>query len=511
MSPRPEPSLFSAADIWHAYGAAPVLQGVDLTLRSGEVTALLGGNGSGKSTLVKVMTGIVRPFDGSLAIEGEAVEFHKPTDALDAGIAVVHQHQQLFPDLSVADNVIGIHVRKPRRRPIPLLIDRRAMYERVEAVFEQFGIEVDPRWSVRRLGAAERTFVQVARALLEQPRVLILDEPTASLQPAPAQRVLDLIDRMRSHGVGLLFISHRLGEVVSVADNAVILRDGQVVARQEAPLAEADLAAKIVGPRGIHAHVERRRVSAPGAAGGQPAIAFEAGNRSISVAAGEIVGLAGIPQSGATEAVRRLAGRGGSLKIDREGRSLVIRSPRSSVQASIGFIPEDRTTLGVLGELSVATNLSLPSMGQVSVAGVVRRSLVDERAEQATKGLEIRCPSIHAPAKALSGGNQQKLVVAKWLASGVRVLAIEEPTHGVDIAGKFQVHTLLREFADNGGAIVVASAEPEELVSLCDRIVVFARGEATAELAAGDLAGPAELETLINGVPGAASQVGGNV
>ncbi|HZV75534.1 MAG TPA: sugar ABC transporter ATP-binding protein [Conexibacter sp.] len=499
-SASPElPGTFRAAAVSHAYDVVPVLQGVDLTIRSGRVTALLGENGSGKSTLIKVLTGVVRPLAGTLTLDGEPVAFANPAAALDAGIAVVHQHHQLFPDLSVAENVIGIHVRRPRRRGFPLLADRRAAVERVERVFAQFDIRIDPHWPVGRLGPEERRFVEIARALLEQPHVLILDEPTASLQPAAARQVLDLMRRMRAHGVGLLFVSHRLGEVVDVAEDAVVLRDGRVVAQADAPLAQRELARHVIGERELAPARASRPARAVPAPAEEAAIAFEAGGRMLGAAAGEILGLAGLPESGATHAVCRLAGLRGRARIRREGRAVTVRSPRDSVRAGIGFVPEDRQALGLLGELSVALNLSLPSQREVSVAGVVRRAAMDERASEAAARLEIRCPSVHAPAKALSGGNQQKLVVARWLASGVRVLAIEEPTHGVDIAGKSQIHALLRDFVDQGGTVVLASAEPDELVALCDRLAIFQDGVVEDVVDADELHGPVELEALING------------
>ncbi len=472
-------SRFGVRGVTHDFSGVRALEHVEFEMASGVVHGLVGENGSGKSTLIKILTGVLQPTRGTLYSDDRELKFSSPAEAQEHGIGVVHQDYHLFRDLSVAANVYGVSKPPPRRR-FSRVVDKREVERRVTALFTSLGIDIPPEALVRDLGPAERKFVEIARAMLLRPKFLILDEPTASLEPQAAQSVLSLLARLREQSVGLAFVSHRLDEVLRISDRVTVLRDGHRVATRDAKgLAERDLAELIVG--GVHEERRKRRVELAGGdvavrvrglqlRPGVPPVEFE-------VRRGEIFGLTGLLGSGAAEIVRML---GGAEPLDAEieiyGQPTRIRDPRSASRAGIGFIPEDRKAIGLVQEQSIALNVSLPSLGAVSRMGIMSASAMARRAEEYRTKLRIRTPSVRTPVKSLSGGNQQKVMLAKWLASGVRTLAIEEPTHGIDIGGKVQVHDLLRDLAAGGGAVVLASTDVHEVLSVCDRIGVMRHG-----------------------------------
>ncbi|MEA2467763.1 MAG: ribose transport system ATP-binding protein [Thermoleophilaceae bacterium] len=494
------------------FSGVRALQDVDFMMTAGTVHGLVGENGSGKSTLIKIVTGALSATAGQLFTDEGDTSFSSPADAQKHGVGVVHQDYHLFPDLNVAANVYGVSKPPPRRR-WSRIVDKAEVARRVNALFSDLGIDIAPSARVRDLGSAERKFVEVARAMLLRPRFLILDEPTASLEPQAAASVLSLLERLRDQGVGLAFVSHRLDEVLRISDQVTVLRDGRRVACKGcAGMKERDLAEMIIG----RVHEERRRSSSSATdevalsvrglqlRGGVPEVGFE-------LKRGEILGFTGLLGSGAAEIVRMLGGAE-PLKcaVEIDGRPVKIGDPRDASRAGIGFIPEDRKAIGLVQEQSIAVNISLPSLGSVSSFGWVDRPALDKRADEYRDRLQIRAPNVRTPVKSLSGGNQQKVMLAKWLASGVRILAIEEPTHGIDIGGKVQVHDLLRQLAKDGGSIVVASTDVREVLSLCDRIGVMRHGRlvdviTSSELSHADLAALGAqdseqfIETLIEG------------
>lgn len=464
----------------HDYSGVVVLRDVDYELRGGEIHALLGENGSGKSTLIKVLTGAVKPTGGTLLLDGEPVHFASPQQAQAAGIAVVHQNYNLFLDLSVEKTLLASAAVVPRRISALGAVDHRAWRREVQALLHRLGMDLDPRALVGSLGPAERKFVEIARAMVADPRFLILDEPTASLEPAAAGRVLDLMRTLRNHGVGLAFVSHRLDEVAATADRVTVLRDGQrVVERSSAGLTTGEMARLMVGDRSqesmrpatstvrLEVLLQLRDVRCS-----DDADAFD-----VDVHAGEILAVTGLVGSGAATFVGMVGGDvplRGRAEVD--GHEVSLRTARDAQSHGIGFIPEDRKARGLVLEQSCAVNISLASMGRVSTAGRVSRRRLLRRAEEFRARLDIRMPGPNAPASALSGGNQQKVLVAKWLASGVRLIAVEEPTQGVDIGGRAQIHDLLREFTAAGGAVVLFSADVREVLALADRVAVFRHG-----------------------------------
>jgi ABC-type sugar transport system ATPase subunit len=472
-------SRFGVRGALHDYSGTVVLRGVDFEIRSGEVHALLGENGCGKSTLIRILTGALQPAAGELYVDDEHVAFSSPAKAQAAGIAVVHQNYNVFPDLSVEMNVIGTNADAARRPWLLGSLDHKQMRGTVVRLFDRLRIDIDPRALMRSLGPAERKFVEIARAMTLSPRFLILDEPTASLEPTSARRVLDLLDTLRGEGVGLAFVSHRLDEVLEVSDRYTVLRDGRLVAQgANVDLDEAALAQMMIGRR--TEVVARRPVTAGGAVRlslRDVRVLPQVAPSSLDIRHGEILGVTGLVGSGAAELVKMIGGAQplrGRLEID--GAPATIDTPRDAQRHGIGYIPEDRKAAGLCLQHTTALNISLASLDQVSRRGVMSFRRVAARAEGFRTRLDIRLASVHAPVSALSGGNQQKVMIAKWLASGVQIMAVEEPTQGVDIGGKAQIHQLLRDFAEAGGTVVLASTDVREVVAVSDRVAIFRHG-----------------------------------
>ncbi|MGI8557837.1 MAG: sugar ABC transporter ATP-binding protein [Solirubrobacteraceae bacterium] len=488
----------------HDYSGVVVLRDVDFTITPGSVSGLVGQNGSGKSTLIKILTGVVAPRAGTILLGQEQLTLDSPQTAVARGIAVVHQDGQLFGDLTVAECVLGTSRALPRHR-FTRTVDRREMDARVGEALERLGIDVAPTRLVRSLSPAERKFVEIARATLLEPRFLILDEVTAAFEPAAADAVLALVERLRDRGLGICFVSHRLDEVMRVADRITVLRDGRVVGTLDrSDVSEERLIAMIVGGEQERAAALARPTPqhrAPALKLGGTRTAPRAPVLELEVGRGEIVGLVGLLGSGAATLVRMLGGAeplNGWIEVD--GRRAQIHSPRDAARLGIGFIPEDRKSTGLVGDLSVAANISLAALPDVSNRlGVRRRSKFVTLAERYCEAMDIRTRSIYAPVRTLSGGNQQKVMIARCLASGVRFLSIEEPTHGVDVNGRVQIHNLLRRFADDGGALVIATTDVDEALELCDRIVVLRHGKVATSLDPRQLGADAErvLEHLV--------------
>lgn len=472
---------FGIHGAFHDYSGVVVLRDVDFELASGQVHALLGENGCGKSTMIKILTGAVKPTGGQIYLDDEPVTFASPARAQAAGIGVVHQNYNVFPDLTVQENVIGTSTDVARRSWLMRSLNHGKIRETVKNLFEQLHIDIEPSTPLRMLGPAERKFVEIARAMTLSPRFLILDEPTASLEPTAARQVLDLMRTLREHRVGVAVVSHRLDEVLEIADLYTVLRDGRLVARgQNVGLDEAALAHLMIGDSGRN---ERKRqvkdVARPVRVVLRDVqVTATSTPTSFEIYEGEILGVTGLVGSGASSLVQMIGGATrlrGHITVD--GREAKISSPRDAQRLGIGYIPEDRKTSGLCMDHSTAQNISLASLPAVSSRGVVSFRRMVERAEDYRKRLDIRLSNVQAPVSSLSGGNQQKVMIAKWLASGIRILAVEEPTQGVDIGGKAQIHNLLREFADAGGTVVLASTDVREVISVADRVAIFRHGE----------------------------------
>lgn len=461
------------------YRGVHALRGVDLHLRAGRVHALLGQNGAGKSTLIKVLTGAVAHDEGEIQIDGRPVTFHSPADAEAAGIGVVHQESQFFPELSVADNIVAAH---PSARGVgPLRVrDRKGARVRARELLERLSIGLDVSRPARELGPGERKLMEVARAISTDARAILLDEPTAALEPREVVNLFRLLARLRLHGVAVLFVSHKLDEVLAIANEITVLRDGMMVTNAETRGLVIDDLVHLVagkslevmddpGPRAVGEATVRARKVETGAVG--PV--------DLDVRRGEVVSLTGLLGCGASQFARSIVGaarfRSGQVLV-RGDRSLRSGDRASATSYGLGYLPEDRTAEGIVPELTVEQNIVLASIESLSRRGVLSRARMREQAERYIDLLHIRPPDPTVPAGNLSGGNQQKLLLARWLASGADVLVIEEPTHGLDVGTKPEIHALLLRFASDGGSVVLVSTELAEILKLSDRTGVFREG-----------------------------------
>jgi ribose transport system ATP-binding protein len=464
--------VLRACRVSRNFGPVRALVDIDFDVAPGEVHALLGENGAGKSTLVKVLSGALAPSSGRVEFEGRPVAFGDPSDAIDAGVVVVHQDYNLFDERSVADNVVAIR-QTPRRGP---LLSRRRAVERTKKILTSLGVTIDPGAPVGELGAGERKMVEIARALADESKVVILDEPTASLDPAETEVLLLLVERLRDQGQGVVLVTHRLDEVRRLADRATVLRDGRRVGTLVGPEITKDRMVALMLGRAPEPPPSVATVRRDAPALAVSGLALVPGRQpfSLAVYGGEILGITGLTGSGAVDTLRCLAGLGGRKVVATvAGRRVRLHSPAAAVAAGIGYIPEDRKGAGLVLPQSVASNIVLADVGSVVRRGWLRSGRCRSFAERYRSTLDIRCADVTQPVEELSGGNQQKVLIARWIHAGVSVLLVEEPTHGVDVGARVAIHRQLIDLAAAGGAVVMVSSEPEELLAVCHRIAVF--------------------------------------
>jgi ABC-type sugar transport system ATPase subunit len=477
------PPLLELRGVTKRFPGVTALTGVDFDVRTGEVHALIGENGAGKSTLLRVLAGATAPDVGEVRVDGEPADFRGPGDALARGVTVIYQELTLVPHLSVAENLfLGI---EPARGGI---VDRGAMRRGASEALEQVGLAADPGAPVARLSVAQQQMVEMARALVRDARLLALDEPTATLTPHEVDRLFERVDRLRAAGAGIVFVSHRLDEVRRVADRVTVLRDGERV--WTGPATERDDAALVRAMVGRDVEYPRQPAAGPPAE--PPLLEAEGLTRepafrdvSLRLRRGEIVGLAGLVGAGRTEVARVLAGAdrpdAGGMRLG--GEPFRPRSPREALRRGVVYFPEDRKRDGLVPRLTVRENVTLSVLGRFTRGGVVRRRAEAAAARAAVEEVDLRPPEIERPARTLSGGNQQKVVVARGLMAEARVLLFDEPTRGVDIGAKAELHRQIRALADGGRAVLVISSELPELLALADRVVVVREGRVTGRLA----------------------------
>jgi rhamnose transport system ATP-binding protein len=473
--------ILALEDAAKSYGAVHALRHGTLALRPGEVRALVGENGAGKSTLVKLLGGVVRLDDGRMLVDSEPVDFHSPTDARDAGIAVIYQEPTLFPDLSVAENVVmGGHPLGAMRR-----IDRRAMHRDVQAQLDRLGVRLDAERPVRGLSIADQQIVEIAKALSFDARVLIMDEPTAALSGPEVERLFGVVRTLRDRGAAVLFISHRLEEVFALCDTVTVMRDGEIVHdAATADLTPDEVVRRMVG-RELSALFPKEETAT-----GAPVLRVHRLTRegvftdiSFEVRAGEIVALAGLVGAGRSEVARAIFGidRADAGHVEVDGTRLPNQRPTAAMRAGIGFVPEDRRQQGLVMELSIARNATLTRMGALSRGGLIRGRAERALAADWATRLQLRFHRLDDPVGYLSGGNQQKVVLAKWLATEPKVLIVDEPTRGIDVGTKAEVHRLLSELAGRVAVLMISSELPEVL-GMADRVLVMHEGRLTGEL-----------------------------
>jgi ribose transport system ATP-binding protein len=491
--------LVRLAAISKSYGGVKACREVDFTVHAGEVHALLGENGAGKSTLMRVLSGEVTDYQGTVAIDGSAVRFHGPADAQRAGIAMIHQELDLVPGLSIAENIfLG---REPRTRLRTL--DRRRMTQETRNLLRRMGIDLDPGRPADSLRTGEQQLVTVAKALSLDARVLIMDEPTSALSAAEVERMFTVIRELRREGAGIVYISHRMDEIGQIASRATVLRNGSVVASFDAKDMTASQAAEAMIGRPVQAMFSTHEDSAAG----EPLLEVrdlvatrrrpgrrEPDGISLTVRRGEIVGLAGLLGAGRTELLETLFGAGspwqGSCLI--RGKPVRPRSPRQALRLGIAFVPEDRRTSGLSLDHSVLANTVLSVVDRISRWGTVSRRRENAEVQRIVRDLRVKLVSVRDPVSTLSGGNQQKVVFGRMLLTSPDLLLLDEPTRGVDVGAKAEIYQLLGRLADQGVGVLLASSELAELIGVCDRVMVLRGGRTVTELATAR-AGEAEL------------------
>jgi ABC-type sugar transport system ATPase subunit len=475
--------LLLTRGIGQRFGVVQALSDVTLPVFSGEVLALVGENGAGKSTLLRILEGAQQPLSGALLMQGIAVAFRSPADAHACGIRVVHQEPDIFGDLSVAENLFAGDL----SRRAGILFDRAAMARRTREALLPFGLarEIFAWTRAGSLGPAHRQLLEIVRALRAGVKILALDEPTSSLTEAETARLFDVLRRLRASGVALLYVSHRMHEVRKLADRIAVLRDGKLVAHAPAAaMDDATVVQSMVG-RPLSTLFEQRE-KPPGAVVLEVRGLTTARVRdcTLSVREGEVVGLAGLIGAGRSELAMAIFGHdplhAGTVSV--AGRPVRLRSPADAIAAGIGLAPEERKSQALLLLRSVADNLTLCVPDRISRLGFVRHGIVRKIAGEQVARLRVRTPGLEQLVAKLSGGNQQKIVLGRWLARRPRVLILDEPTRGIDVGAKAEIYRLIAGLAADGMAVLVVSSEMPELLGLCDRILVMAGGRITGEL-----------------------------
>ncbi|WP_034262729.1 sugar ABC transporter ATP-binding protein [Actinospica robiniae] len=480
---EPRVPVLALEGVSKSFGAVRALRAVSLQLHAGEAHALAGENGAGKSTLIKVLAGVHRPDEGTVLLDGSPVDFAGPADARDAGVAVIYQEPTLFPDLSVAENIfMG---RQPKRSFGR--VDHRAVYKAAASLFVRLGVDMDPDRPARGLSIADQQLVEIAKALSFDAGVLIMDEPTAALTGSEVARLFAVVRTLREQGAAVLFISHRLEEIFELCQRVTTLRDGSFVASEPvAGLTESDLVQRMVG-RTLEELYPKQHDPTVGA------VALEVGRLtregvftdvSFQVRRGEIVGLAGLVGAGRSEVARAVFGvdkwDAGSVTVD--GRILRPGSPSLAMAAGLALVPEDRRAQGLVMEMSIERNIGLSGLKETSTAGLMSRTGERDRAFDWATKLQVKYARLGDLVGTLSGGNQQKVVLAKWLATKPAVLIVDEPTRGIDVGTKAEVHRLLSQLAADGVAVLMISSDLPEILGMADRVLVMHEGRISAEI-----------------------------
>jgi rhamnose transport system ATP-binding protein len=473
--------ILELQNISKSFSGVEVLHHVSLALRPGEVHALLGENGAGKSTLVKVITGVHQPDSGEILLDGNPVHFNDTRETRQAGITAIYQELSLFPDLNVAENIfVGC-------QPVTVggRIDWRKLHRKAEELLTSLGVHLDLKQKARSLSIAQQQMVEIARAFSLNARILIMDEPTSSLTLSEVADLFRLVRRLRDEGTAIIFISHRLEELFDIADRVTVLRDGTYVdTRPMKDVTRDELIRMMVG-RTITNLFPKQKVEA-----GEIVLKIEGLSRagaftdiSFELRKGEILGMAGLVGAGRTNLARAIFGvepatRG---RIQLNGREVVITSPQQAIRMGLAYVPEDRQLHGLIPAMHITSNISLPILREFATFGWMKDRLEQQASYEAARQMEVRANNIWQLARELSGGNQQKVVLAKWLATRPRILILDEPTRGIDVGTKAAVHALMSKLASEGMAILMISSELPEVLGMSDRILVMHEGHMTAE------------------------------
>ncbi len=476
--------LLKMSAISKRFPGVVALDRVDLEVAGGEIVALVGENGAGKSTLMKILAGIHRADSGEIRIDDTPVEMHGPADAARLGVGVIHQERELIDTLDVAGNVfLG---REPTRGGPLRLLDRRRIHADTERQLARIGVQLPASTPLGELSAAQQQLVAIVRALSMNARLLILDEPSSSLAASDVERLFGVLRELRSAGTAIVYISHRLKEIEILADRAVVLRDGRNAGALEREAIAHDRLVQLMVGRAVDA--TPRPTTSPGApmlqierlrTGRYPDVEV-----SLTVHRGEVLGIAGLIGAGRSELAEAICGIGPPLsgRVLVDGQPLPISSPRDAIRHGICLVPEDRRRSGVVAQMSVRENVTLPAIASYARFGLVARTSEAAAVRRIATALTVNPALIESPVSTLSGGNQQKVVLAKWLALRPRVLVFDEPTQGVDVRAKAEIHRLIRGLAEDGTAVIMISSDMEEIVAESDRVAVMHDGRITGIL-----------------------------
>jgi len=508
-APERNGKLIQMSGIVKQFPGVLALDKVDFELRPGEVHALLGANGAGKSTLIKILSGVYHKDGGDIHLRGEPIEIHNPRHAQSVGIATIYQEYNLVPDLSVAENVSLGHIPHGSTPLTRFLINRREMVRATEAILADLQVDIPALTPVRLLGVAKQQMVEIAKALSLRSDIYIMDEPTAALSNREIKELFRVIKQMRGRGKSIIYISHRLEEVGEIADRVTVMRDGRRVETLDACDAPTDQLVQLMVGRSV-SRGNPRPVCEPG----HERLRVEHLTRkgvfedvSLSICEGQIVGLAGVMGSGRTEVARAIFGadRADSGKVFVSGKPVRIKSPNHAVKKGICYLPEDRKGLGLVLSSSVRDNIILASLARFSrfrIRGrgiILDRKLIRKEVMERVQSLEIRTPRIQQLVETLSGGNQQKVVVARWLCSSAKVFLFDEPTRGIDVGAKSEIYGLVRALAEQGAGVLIISSEVEELVDICDHVYVLRQGHIVGELHRNELSKETILASALTG------------
>ena len=480
--PSNDRPILEVRGISKSFPGVRALKNVDLRIWPGEVHALMGENGAGKSTLMKILAGAYRPDSGAILLDGNPIQFRTPHEARLAGIGIIYQELTVAPNLTVSGNVfLGSELSR-----LGFIKNAAEMDRKTQRVLDRLGARFRPNQRAARLAVAEQQQVEIARALFYKSRVLVMDEPTAALSDRETDRLFEVVRHLRSEGLAIIYISHRMAEVYELADRLSVLRDGEYVGElKRVEFSAAKVIEMMVGRRleDFYEHTKR--------AAGRVVLEVKnvsdgdrVKNASFQLRQGEVLGLAGLVGAGRTELARLIFGadKRKSGEIYLNGEKLQINQPKDAIRAGIGYVPEDRKLQGVFLQMSSGENITMNILGRCSAWGVLNFKKLNDRANAEVRAMRVRTASLKSRAGGLSGGNQQKLLLARWLEINPKVLLLDEPTRGVDVGAKAEIYALIQELVDKGTAILFISSELPEIVGVCDRVLVMREGEITGEV-----------------------------
>ncbi len=476
--------LLEMKGISKGFPGVVALNDVDLSADVGEVVALVGENGAGKSTLMKILGGVHQPDGGEIRVDGVARRIQNVEDAMQLGIAFIHQELNVVDNLDVAGNIfLG---REPRTKPFQL-IDRKKIHADAEPYLQRLGLDIPSDTKLEDLSVAYQQMVEIAKALSLNARLIIMDEPTSSLTIAETNRLLALIQELSGQGVSIIYISHRLGEIDEIASRAVVLRDGENAGELlKEDISHDRLVNMMVGRSISQFYVEPKGSSKAGYFQARDVRSSRYPHCSVSFDAsqGEILGFAGLVGAGRSEMIKALVGldKTAGAKIQMNEEQVEIRTPRDAISHGIYLVPEDRRSEGLVTEMSIRENITLPDMRSYAKAGIVQTTLEKTKADEQVQALKVKTPHSETLVRNLSGGNQQKVALGKWLAMQPKVLILDEPTRGIDVGSKSEIYQIMRDLAERGGVILMISSDMEEVLHVCDRVAVMHEGRITGVL-----------------------------